>query len=132
MQGNIDKNEALQFVNVIDKTLGFKSIAKEDIPPQLKALSLAIVAKSQAPIKLSVSDPNPSNENSASHLSIQWLGKTEKDHILVEIVNAIVADPFYEILRIKQQLGYIVSAGVRAIDSDTRNVAFVVQSKVNC
>ena len=104
MQGNIDKNVALQFVSVIDKTLGFKSIAKEDIPPQLKALSLAIVAKSQAPIKLSVSDPNPSNENSASHLSIQCLGKTEKDHILVEIVNAIVADPFYENLRTKQQV----------------------------
>ena len=104
LQGNIDKNEALQFVNVIDKTQGFKSIAREDIPPQLKGLPLPIVAKSQAPIKLSVSDPNPSNENSASHLSIQCLGITEKDHILVEIVNAIVADPFYENLRTKQQV----------------------------
>ena len=48
---------------------------------------------------------------------------------MVEIISAVLSEPFYEELRTKQQLGYIVSSGVKAI-SDTRNLSFIVQSSV--
>jgi secreted Zn-dependent insulinase-like peptidase len=78
---------------------------------------------------LSVAEPNPSNTNSAVHVVIQSLGRTEKDHVLIEILNSLVAEPFYAELRTKQQLGYVVSSGIRALE-DTRTIAFVAQSSV--
>ena len=45
----------------------------------------------------------------------------------MELVGAIVGEPFYEELRTKQQLGYIVSSGVRAIGK-TKALGFIVQS----
>jgi insulysin len=47
----------------------------------------------------------------------------------LELLSAIVSEPFYEDLRTKQQLGYIVSSGIRAVGK-TRFMAFIVQSSV--
>ena len=45
----------------------------------------------------------------------------------MELVGAIIGEPFYEELRTKQQLGYIVSSGVRAVGK-TKSLGFIVQS----
>ena len=45
----------------------------------------------------------------------------------MELIGNIIAEPFYEDLRTKQQLGYIVSAGVRAVGK-TKSMGFIVQS----
>lgn len=76
-----------------------------------------------------MSEPNPSNNNAAVQVIIQSLGETEKDHVLIEILDGIVHEPFYEDLRTNQQLGYIVSTGVKAV-GNTRFLNFVVQSSV--
>jgi len=39
------------------------------------------------------------------------------------------AEPFYNELRTKKQLGYIVASGVKAV-AETRTISFVVQSSV--
>jgi len=129
LQGNIDKKEALEFVDVIDKTLAFQSISTEDIPPLFKPLPLPIVPKDGLPNKITVIEPNPSNQNAASQVSFQCLQTTEKAHVLIEILSSILSEKFYEDLRTKQQLGYIVSAGVKAL-SDTRNLSFICQSSI--
>jgi insulysin len=125
VQGNLDEKEALKLVNTIDKTLGFKTIQPKDYPPRLMALPLP----RQVPTRLTIAEPNASNGNSAVHVVLQSLGRTEKDHVLIEILNAIVSEPFFGELRTKQQLGYIVQSGVRAIEQ-TRTLAFLVQSSV--
>jgi len=129
LQGNLDENDAMEFVNVIDRTLNFKSISKEEIPPHVKALPLPKLSAESSPLKMSIAEPNPSNKNSASQVSIQCLETTAEAHVLVDVINTIVSERFYEDLRTKQQLGYIVSCGVKAVSS-TRNLSFIVQSSV--
>lgn len=129
VQGNLNEKEALTLVSTIDEALSFKTIKRDQLPPRIKALPLPARSVRALPTRLIIAEPNPSNENSAVHVLLQSLGRTEKDHVLIEILSSIINEPFYEDLRTKQQLGYIVSSGIRALE-ETRTIAFVVQSSV--
>lgn len=137
IQGNLDEQEAQSLVNQLDKTLGFKTIPESEIPAQLKPLRLPTPPNYTAGSKpsslkrtrLVVAEPNPVESNAASYVLVQSLGETAKDHVLIELISAIIEQPFYDDLRTKQQLGYIVSSGVRGLGK-TRTLAFIVQSSV--
>ena len=137
VQGNFDDKEAQYLVNQLDKTLGFKSISDDKVPDQLKPLALPTPRVSSTKLgpssmrrtRLVVAEPNPDNENSASHVVIQSLGESAQDHVMIELISAIIEQPFYDDLRTRQQLGYIVSSGVRPLGK-TRTLAFIVQSSV--
>jgi insulysin len=129
IQGNFYESEALELVDTITGVLPFKPISITDLPPRLQALPLPKVPANALPTCLLVAEPNPSDENAVAHLLIQNLSPTEKDHVLIELIGAIVREPFYNELRTKQQLGYIVSSGVRGL-GDSRTLSFIVQSSV--
>ena len=129
IQGNYDKKEALDIVNTLDKTLSFQTITSDQYPARLRPLPLPVTKPGEQPTRLSISEPNPSNNNAASHISLQCLGKSERDHVLMEIISAIIEEPFYDNLRTKQQLGYIVSSGVKGVDQ-SRTLSVIVQSNV--
>ncbi len=101
LQGNIEKEEALQFVDIIDKTLAFNTISAEQIPHQYKALNLP---RTSNPTMITVAEPNPNNKNAASQVSVQCLEPSEKAHVTVEVISAIISERFYEDLRTKQQV----------------------------
>jgi insulysin len=136
VQGNLDEQEAQTLVNQLDKTLGFRSIPESEIPDQLRPLPLPTTT---TPVKgppsqfrrtrLVVAEPNPVNANSASYVMVQSLGESAKDHVLIELISSVVEQPFYDDLRTRQQLGYIVSSGVRGLGK-IRTLAFTVQSSV--
>ena len=92
-------------------------------------MPLPVVSKASSPTRLYVSEPNPSNNNAATQIVFQCLDTSEKSHVLVELLSSIISEPFFEDLRTKQQLGYIVSSGIKAI-GNTRTLSFVVQSNV--
>lgn len=48
---------------------------------------------------------------------------------MIELMSKIVEEPFFAELRTRQQLGYIVSSGLRAVE-ETRCLAFIAQSSV--
>lgn len=139
VQGNLDDKEAQYLVNQLDKTLGFKSITDSEVPDQLKPLPLPTptaitgsnpkLPSSMRRTRLAVAEPNPANQNSASYITVQSLGANAKDHVIIELLSSIVEQPFYDELRTRQQLGYIVSSGVRALGV-SRTLAFIVQSSV--
>lgn len=129
IQGNYDREEALDIVNTIDNIISFKTINASQYPARLKALPLPITSPGTNPTRLSISEPNPSNNNAASHITLQCLHTSERDHVLIEVLSAIIEEPFYDDLRTKQQLGYIVSSGVKAVDL-TRSLSVIVQSNV--
>ncbi len=129
LQGNINKKEALDIVSSIDKTLGFKTITPEQYPTRLKALPLPTRGSDKAVTRLSISEPNPSNKNAASQITLQCLKTSERDHVLIEVISAIIEEPFFDELRTKQQLGYIVSSGVKGLDT-SRFLSAIVQSNV--
>jgi insulysin len=129
IQGNLDEKEAQDLVATIDKALKFKPISSDDYPQQLEPLPLPPIAANAAPTRLVISEPNPSNSNSACYVTIQNLSQKPKDHVLMELISTIFSEPFYESLRTKQQLGYIVSSGIRALGK-TKYIGFVAQSSV--
>jgi len=129
VQGNFDQGEALDLINTIGASIQFRPIPESLYPPRLEALPLPPTSREILPTRILLAEPNGSNENSVSYAMLQSLGKTEKDHVLIELLSAIVQEPFYNELRTKKQLGYIVSSGIRGI-GDTRTLSFVVQSSV--
>jgi insulysin len=129
IQGNFNEKEALDLVKTIGDALPFRPIPVEDYPPRLEALPLPTSNALTLPLRLVITEPNPSNENSVSYVTLQCLGESEKDHVLLELINSILAEPFYNDLRTKQQFGYIVSSGIRGI-RNTRTLSFIVQSSV--
>lgn len=129
VQGNIDQKEAETLVATIDKTLGFQPIKKEQYPPQLHPLPLPAISATGQPTRLVISEPNPENSNSASYVLLQSLSEDPKEHVLIELLSSVLSERFYEDLRTKQQLGYIVSSGIRALGK-TRYIGFIVQSSV--
>ena len=127
VQGNLDEKQALSLVSTIDKTLGFKPISAEEYPPELAPIPLPKSPGNSMGTRLVISEPNAENVNAASYVSIQGLSEDPKEHVLMELVANIVGDPFYDELRTKQQLGYIVSSGVRAVGK-TKSLGFIAQS----
>ena len=129
LQGNINKRKALDIVATIDKTLAFKTVKSEQYPKRLKALPLPTCGSNRTLTRLSISEPNPSNKNAASQITLQCLKTSEKAHVLIEVISAIIEQPLFDELRTKQQLGYIVSSGVKGVDQ-SRFFSTIVQSNV--
>lgn len=129
VQGNFNEAEALDLVRSIGDTIPFQPISVNDYPPRLEALPLPTSDSFTLPPRLLVAEPNPSNENSACHIMIQSLGKSNKDHVLIELLSAVLDEPFYNELRTKQQLGYIVASGIKGI-AEARTLSFIVQSSI--
>lgn len=129
VQGNVDEKEAQKLVSTIDKALEFQPILAEEYPPQLAPLPLPPISAKAKPTRLVISEPNPENSNSASYVVLQGLSEDPKENVLMELISSIVAEPFYEDLRTKQQLGYIVSSGLRGLGKTTF-IGFIVQSSV--
>jgi insulysin len=127
VQGNIDESEAQSWVSTIDKALRFRPISATDFPVELAPLPLPKVPAKSMPTRLVISEPNPENGNAASYVAIQSLSEDPKEHVMMELVSAIASEPFYEDLRTRQQLGYVVSTGVKAVGK-TKTLGFIVQS----
>lgn len=127
VQGNLDEHEAQSLVSTLDQALGFKPITANEFPSELAPLPLPKIPAARIPTRLVISEPNPENGNAASYVAIQSLSEDPKEHVMMELVSAIVSEPFYEDLRTRQQLGYIVSSGVKAVGK-TKTLGFIVQS----
>jgi insulysin len=131
IQGNYEEAEALDLVRGLDDVLKFKAIATSDIPSRLEVLPLPTSDSTSNIPRLLIAEPNvAANANSASYVMLQNILKDPKEHVLVELLHAAVIDErFYDDLRTKKQLGYIVASGVKGI-ADTRSISFIVQSSI--
>lgn len=130
IQGNLNKAEALQFVDLLDSTISFKSISSDDVPSNLKPLPIPLTLKNEEPLHIVSAEPNSSNGNAATQVQFQCLDPSIQAHVIVDVIGVILSERFYEDLRTKQQLGYIVSCGVKVL-SESRNLSFVVQSSTS-
>ena len=78
IQGNYVKEEALDIVDTLDRTLSFKTISPDQYPARLKALPLPLTTAGEKPTRLSISEPNPQNNNAATQIALQSLGTSER------------------------------------------------------
>lgn len=119
IQGNVEQKEAEELVNLVGGVLDFET---GQVPEEYYPLLIP-----KEGLKLGVRNPNPNNLNDAVEVVIQSRDTSERGHAVVEVLAAIASEPFYDDLRTKQQLGYVVTSGVNA-NGETRSVVFLVQS----
>ena len=128
VQGNLGQKEALGMVEAMDNAFKFATVpkAKRAYP---RATKLPQAADSLYGTVLSMKEPNPNNPNSAVVVQIQSSNKETKHQMAWEVLASMLEQPFYGSLRTKQQLGYIVGAGIKAAEG-ARSLTFTVQSSV--
>lgn len=135
IMGNIDAENSLKIVNIIDKTFQFKPldvslqsrrrIVKLPLSSSLKPTE----GKVMKGLRLSHVEPNENDENSAVSFIFQLSTRSVKDQMLVELLGDAVEQSFYNSLRTRQQLGYIVASNVRSRDG-LYSLVFTVQSAI--
>jgi insulysin len=125
VQGNVLEEEARTMIRGMEKALNFTELKRAE---QAK-YDLYLIPKSPRSIGTVIrnKEPNPNDKNSAVVVQFQHGDQDLKQQMALEVLASIFEQPFYADLRTKQQLGYIVSSGVKE-QQDTRSLVFTVQS----
>jgi insulysin len=127
--GNVEVEGARRVVELVDAAFPF-AVLPEAQRSRRRALQLPLSLDGTAPApELYNIGPNPNDENSCSAFYFQLPSRRSDDTVLVELLADIVEQPFYDSLRTRQQLGYIVYAGVKAREGFP-SLLFVVQSSL--
>ena len=74
-------------------------------------------------------EPNENDENSASVFYFQVPSRDISKYMLVVLMAEIIEQPFYDDLRTRQQLGYIVGSGVKSREG-VNSLYLIAQSSV--
>lgn len=144
LDGNASEEEARAAAEALVAPLA--AIALPLLPSQHVAAAQR-VARLPAPVVLTREDgslatvtfehrlwqrgPNPEDPNSAIEYMMQCgptaVGPLAKQSALYRLAAHLLREPFFDSLRTKQQLGYIVQAGAR-VDATIRGFRFLIQS----
>ena len=125
VQGNILEDEARGLVGSVERALNFTELKKAD-QGRTNIYSIPLSPKSIGNV-IRIKEPNEGDRNSAVIVQVQNVDQTLKQQMAMEVLASIVEQPFYSDLRTNQQLGYIVSSGVK-LQNDVRSLVLTVQS----
>lgn len=129
VMGNIDEAGAQEFVGLVEAAFPFDPLAKSE-RSRRRPIELPITnIETNYGNRLSRKEPNTNDENSAATFYFQLPSRSINEYLLMELLADAIEQPFYNDLRTKQQLGYIVYSGVRARES-IYSLAFVTQSSL--
>ena len=118
--GNITAENAIALVSTLSTTLGITSNYTEVFPRR-------IVQMTGDEYFYAAGDPG--NSNSAIEVVYQVGPDTAKTMALLKLLVQVAQEPCFNILRTEQQLGYIVSCGIR-LDEGICALRILVQSSV--
>ena len=126
VQGNMLEEDARGIVDSMDQALNFTELKRAD-----QAVStlyqLPLTPHGHGSLVRSV-EPNAADPNSAAVVYLQNSDRSDlRQQMAMEVLASIVEAPFYGDLRTKQQLGYIVSSGIKE-ERGVRSLVFTVQS----
>ena len=112
-------------VSALERSLNFTELKKAD---QGRAdIYLVPLSPKSIGNVIRIKEPNEADRNSAVMVQVQHADQTLKQQMAMEVLASIVEQPFYSDLRTNQQLGYIVSSGIK-LQNDVRSLVFTVQS----
>lgn len=110
--GNLSENEASTIANIFKNT--FSALA---LPDEMRHKEKVLRLPSRGYLVCNANVKNKSEENSAVELYFQIdqdLGqKTTRARAVADLFEEIVHEPFFNQLRTKEQLGYVVDCGTR-------------------
>lgn len=119
--GNIIKSDALEIINIINNKIKFNKISHYPKYKIIKLENKRIIYSKKSTNK---------NENDSVIASFYQFGKLNYNlYLLVEILQSIISEPYFNQLRTKEQLGYIVQSKIIYFDKII-GLVFFIQSSV--
>ena len=122
--GNYGHEEAIALVDSARGKLGLDTVQVEDLP-DVRAIAL------ESGTSFLIEDPLTDEKNENSCSTVYYEVGVYGDDLKTKLTNAIIMQymdvPFFDDLRTKQQLGYVVAARVRS-NRDVIGNIFLVQS----
>lgn len=125
IHGNVNKAKAMELASLVEDKL---SATNASILP---LLSRQLLLKRE--YKLCDGDSyifeteNQYHKSSCAELYLQCGVQDDQSNIFVDLVTQILSEPCYNVLRTKEQLGYIVFCGSRKTNG-TQGIRIIVQS----
>lgn len=123
--GNATKQRALEISNIINKKL---ETTNSIILP---LLARQMLKKREYKLNNGESylfeNANEFHKTSCAELYLQCGPQTDRSMVMVDLVSQILTEPCYDVLRTKEQLGYIVFCGSRKVNGGT-GLRILVQS----
>jgi secreted Zn-dependent insulinase-like peptidase len=105
--GNYDARAAGHLIGVIENTFPFEDLEYG----RRSRRRIYYTPESKFGLRLVNLEPNEKDENSATSFYFQVPSRNIEDYMLAEMLAEVIEQPFYDDLRTKQQLGYIVGSG---------------------
>ena len=128
IQGNIDEEQALRCALEVAEAFSLQPLDQGHRGAP-KSVQLPLTPHGHGYV-LRRQEPNTQNPNSAVLVQFQHGNRDAiKEQLCMEVLGSMVGNPFFTSLRTKQQLGYVVSAGVQNREG-VRSLVFTVQSGV--
>lgn len=122
--GNYGHDEAIELVESARAKLGLGAVQVEDLP-DVRAIAL------ESGTSFLIEEPLADEKNENSCSTVYYEVGVQGDDLKMKLTNAIIMQyidvPFFDDLRTKQQLGYVVAARVRSSRDVVGNI-FLVQS----
>jgi len=123
LAGNLEEKDVNKLVESVRTAIPSKAALPEDNLPRRQ---VRVLEPNTRVLRQFVAS-NPAETNSAVLVYLQY-GMDEGDNWLrAALINQLIGEPFFEELRTKQQLGYIVQAGMTEAER-VRGFTFAVQS----
>lgn len=124
MYGNMTKQDALDAENLIVKILKERSSTRSLLPSQLVyRRDVQLPAKSSYVHK----HKHEIRDISAVQVYLQVGLQNTRENALIDLMAQIISEPFFNTLRTKEQLGYVVHSGVMC-SNGTQGMRFLIQS----
>ncbi|XP_058795185.1 insulin-degrading enzyme isoform X2 [Phymastichus coffea] len=125
IHGNITKSEALKTIKMVESKL---TSSVKDLTPLLPR-QLVLYRELELPngCHFLYEVENKHHKSSCTQIYYQTGMQSTESNVLLELFTQIISEPCYNILRTKEQLGYIVFSGVRRQNS-VQGLRVIVQS----
>ncbi|KAL0270074.1 UNVERIFIED_CONTAM: hypothetical protein PYX00_007602 [Menopon gallinae] len=125
IHGNVTKEKSLELVSILENRLKSTQPLRPLLPPHLlRKREIQIVDGSSFLYEIS----NRYHKSSCTETYFQCCTQSTPNNMLMEILVQIISDPAFDILRNKEQLGYIVYSGLRRSNC-VQGLRMIIQSE---
>ncbi|XP_015174662.1 PREDICTED: insulin-degrading enzyme isoform X1 [Polistes dominula] len=125
VHGNYTKSEAIDLIRIVESSLGNNLPHMVILSPRQLLVKRELKLEDGCHFLFEIE--NKYHKSSCTEIYYQSGMQTTNTNMLIELLGQIIQEPCFNILRTKEQLGYIVFAGVRR-SNGVQGMRVIVQS----
>ncbi|XP_014603217.1 PREDICTED: insulin-degrading enzyme isoform X1 [Polistes canadensis] len=125
VDGNLTRSEAIDLVRIVESNFGNNLPYMVILSPRQLLVKREVKLEDGCHFLFEVE--NKYHKSSCTEIYYQSGVQTTESNMLIELLGQIIQEPCFNILRTKEQLGYIVFAGVRR-SNGVQGMRVIVQS----